>query len=233
MAKMLRFFGAFVLCLISVGIAPNLGLAQGADCHTNFNFEPSSQEPDLLSLFRIFSKEQKTSLLVEIPYEATSMKLAPGRYSLNELTRMFVPALQCEVVKGIVHIFDERALSLPGNALNYRFAFFKTPSNVDGFRTLLKGRLTKEAFAPSKSGKNVIQELGGGTSWSANQFPLPESTYQDIQARDLIFGVATRYILSSVICFPSPQERTTDLDVWKFAADHWYWSMNQEKAAPR
>jgi hypothetical protein len=224
MPRALGFTCAVLLCSVILNFDSDRCLAQRTNCETSFDFE-GSRELRLSSLFQIFSEKQQTSVLAEIPYESTSIEVPSGTYSLDGLAKMFDPALHCKAVEGVLHVFDDNVISLKGNALNYRFAFFKLPPNVDRFQNLLRERLVDEAFAPPKNGKSVIQELGSGISANADSFPLQEQTYRDVQTRNLVFAVASKYILSSVICFPNPKIGSTDLDVWKFAASHWYWGV--------
>lgn len=144
------------------------------------------------------------------------------------MSKKFDPALHCVAIGGVLHIFDDSVLSLSGNALNYRFAFFRMPSNFERFQTTLQERLAHEAFARPQGSKTLIQSLGGGITGNADAYPLQAETIRDVQARTLILSVASKYILSSVVCFPKPKTESTDRDVWKSAAAHWYWTIKDK-----
>lgn len=224
----LRFTCAILFSMM-FGIGSGHCLAQQANCETDLYFKGSA-EIKLPSLIQVFAQEHGTSVLAEVPYDLRGVPIPPGSYSFDRLVKSFDPALHCEAVEGVLHVFEDSALSNTANALNYRFAFFEMPPNVDRFRIVLKERLVKEAFAPSKNDKTVIQESGGGTSWDADRYPLQEKTYRNVKARDLLFAVARKYPLSSVVCFPARSKTSTDLETWKFAAAHWDWVVSEKPA---
>lgn len=220
---------AALLCSALFDLGSVRVLAQRINCETSFEFKGAKQV-QLSSLLETIAEQQATSVVAEISFGNPSVDVPSGYYTVPALVKRFSPTLHCETVQGVLHIFDQSIVSSKGNALNYQFAFFKMPPNVDKFRTMLTQRLGKEAFSETHDNRSVIQELGGGRSWNADQFPLQEQSYRDIPARDLVLSVASKYVLSSIICFPDTEKISSDHDVWKFAADHWYWAVRSNRS---
>ena len=230
MSKAIRLTTEILLCFLVLPLTSERGAAQRLDCETRLEFK-GAKALGLPALFQVFSEEQKTSVLAEIPDISTMIDVPSGNYSLLGLATMFNPALQCETVDGVLHIFDAGIVSLKGNALNYRFTTFKMPPNVDRFETLLKERLDDEAFSPPQSSKSLTVEMGGGITGDAWKASLREGTYRDVRARNLVLDAARQHVLSSVICFPDPKKIAKDTDVWRFAASHWYWRVTDPTGA--
>lgn len=226
MQKLLRL-RISVICSMMIGLTALHCQAQRAGCNAAFQFQGSA-EINLPSFLEQFSKQQRTSILAEVNPSAP-IHLSPGTYTLDGLVNKFDPALRCKQVDGVLHVFDVKVLSSSANALNYDFAFFKMPSNVDRFRNLLAQRLEKEAFAPRKA--TVIQEMGGGISWDADRYPLREETYRNVQARTLIFRVASQHVLCSVISFPSFTSKSKDAEIWHSASAHWEWELGERSSS--
>ena len=215
-----------VVCSLVLLLTINRCYAQQLNCGSEVAFKGAKQL-SILTLFKSFSEEQKVSILAEIRYDdSTRIDVEPGDYSLEGLAKRFDDALRCEVVNGTLHVFDDRVVTLKGDVLGYKFSTFKMPPNVDRFRIVLTERLTKEAFSAPTSEKTLVQQLGGGLAFNAEQFPLQDEVFRDVEARKLIYTVAGQHILSSVICFPGPEKGFTDRDTWKFAASHWFWDVS-------
>lgn len=220
-----RIGNVAILSIIAAGLGLGCCSAQRTNCETGIAFKGEAGLT-LTTLLQRFSQEQDTSVLAEISDEPKTIDVLQGTYSLAELSRKFGPALHCESVGKVLHVFDDSVLSAGENALNYQFASFRIPSNLEEFQTILEERLTHEAFAPAHENKTLIQSLGGGITGNADAYPLQTETVRNVQARTLIISVASRYTLSSVICFPKPKTESKYLDTWKTAAAHWYWKMS-------
>lgn len=226
MPNPLRHNAAVFLCAVVLVVSSKHCAARPNACEANFAFQ-GSKGLKMVTLLQDFSNEQKVSVLAEIlDGDPGNIEVPAGKYSLNSLVKMLNPALHCETVDGVLHLFDDRVVALQGNVLSHRFAAFRMPSNVDRFRNLLTGRLEKEAFAPLPKGRFVVQELGGGVSANADEFPLQIRVYRHIDARALIYAAAREHVLSSIIRFPRSDKGFTALEAWRFAASHWDWEVH-------
>lgn len=232
MRKLIRHTIEALFWVAIVGLGLGSCSAQRPKCGTEFSFK-ESKSAKLPSLIREFSEERGTSVLAEINDDSKQIDVPAGDYTLQELLQRFDLSLRCESVNEVLHIFDENVLASAGNALNYRFAFFEIPPNIERFQITLKERLMNEAFAHPQPGKTVIQSLGGGMTGNSVAYPLEEASIRDVQARTLLFTVASKYTMASIICFPKERTRLTDPAVWKFATTHWSWTLNDNARKDR
>ena len=188
---------------------------------------PSSLSREKMQLSRLFfetSQAERVSIIAEIN-SGIEVDIPTEAKSLMALVQLTDPSISCVKIDKVLYFASDKVVNRDGNLLNYRFAFFEVPSDLDHFRLLFRSRLNTEGLHPPVA-RQLINPGSGYISWDAKLRPLRTEVLRDITARDLLVRVASEQPFVSVIEFspPNPIQPQPTEKVWLFADQHWLWS---------